>query len=339
LKKTKKKSALHITASVLFVVLFVSLSFSVYFVVSAVRATGESVVFTPSTDLRLDFVDYVTEIDKRIAYDFYEEILQTVVIPHYFEAFVNPRQEGEAKLISPGEYIVLDQSDGDWHLLAFHDGELWADVSKIPTRFEMAAPRFDQLIEWRLACESFAAVMGLGALGIDIQPEEFIALMPQNITPHRWEGNRRIWGDPNEEFVGRMTDGGYAVYPAPIARTINEYFGDYVYAHIMEDISFHTITTELSRGRPVLLWFFPRGPAGGNIHHWYTPAGRAIIANFGTHTVTLIGYDLSTGSVIYHDSFGATRIELPWASISESVYTRGNMAISLIKTTADIQWP
>ena len=80
------------------------------------------------------------------------------------------------------------------------------------------APYIDQTERWVNGCESISAVMALGAVGVPVDPDTFIA----RDLPHApfWEQDGVLWGpDPHYVYPGDPHDHtGYGCYAPCICR-------------------------------------------------------------------------------------------------------------------------
>ena len=82
------------------------------------------------------------------------------------------------------------------------------------------APYIDQTERWVNGCESISAVMALGAVGVPVDPDTFIA----RDLPHApfWEQNGVLWGpDPHYVYPGDPHDHtGYGCYAPCICQAL-----------------------------------------------------------------------------------------------------------------------
>ena len=82
------------------------------------------------------------------------------------------------------------------------------------------APYIDQTRRWVNGCESISAVMALGAVGVQVDPDTFIA----RDLPHApfWEQDGQLWGpDPHYVYPGDPHDHtGYGCYAPCICQAM-----------------------------------------------------------------------------------------------------------------------
>lgn len=137
--------------------------------------------------------------------------------------------------------------------------------------------------EQSLSCEVAALKMALAGVGIVVSESELTEKLKFDPTPKQG----KIWGDPQQGFVGRingqMPATGYGVYDQPIAELANLY----TKAEVLEEKTPQNLASQLLAGRPVVIWgYYGRGR---NLS-WTTPDGREIKAVNGEHARTLIGF-------------------------------------------------
>lgn len=139
--------------------------------------------------------------------------------------------------------------------------------------------------EHSLSCEVAALKMVLGYYGERVSEADLIAQLPMADPGPRRPGN--VWGDPDLGFVGdidgRIPNGGYGVYEAPIV----ELAGRYRSAEAITGVALQDLLTEVDAGRPVIVW----GTLGtGRDISWTTPLGKPVQAVYGEHTRVVIGF-------------------------------------------------
>jgi uncharacterized protein YvpB len=140
--------------------------------------------------------------------------------------------------------------------------------------------------EHPLSCEVAALRMALLYRGVKVTENELISQLPiSDPNPRNLKNN--TWGDPNLGFVGnisgRMPNTGYGVYQQPIYDLASKYRT----ARIITNGTIADLTTELSKGNPIVVW----GVIGkGKDISWKTPEGKVITAKLDEHARTLIGF-------------------------------------------------
>ena len=155
-----------------------------------------------------------------------------------------------------------------------------------PIGVEIRAPVIRQA--QRNTCESAALEILTAAAGRRIDQDRLQAAFPVSGPPDpAGAGPDRMWGDPDEGYVGRAdgggTDGGFGVYPPPVIATAAR-FG--VTLDDLSGASPASIYSRLLSGRAVMAWV---GLSDGPFASWLSPSGRRIDVNFGEHTIVLDG--------------------------------------------------
>ena len=160
------------------------------------------------------------------------------------------------------------------------------DVPARPQSASVRAPVVAQQL--RNNCESAALQILLATTGVRVDQlrlqRQFRRSGPLDPleTP---EG--RVWGNPEDGYVGRPEGGGVAggfgVYQRPVAALAG------AYDRSLADLSGRppsAIYDALRRGRAVMAWI---GLSDGPYGQWRGPDGRQVQVNFGEHTVVLAG--------------------------------------------------
>ncbi len=153
-------------------------------------------------------------------------------------------------------------------------------------------------------CESAALSILFATQGKSVSQVRVQGLLPRSgpLDP-QGEGATRVWGDPDQGFVGRPngggTAGGFGVYPGPIVR-VAQRLG--VGLRNLTGTAPQTVYRRLLAGRAVIAWV---GLSSGPFGSWRSPAGRPITVNFGEHTVVLRGID-GDGSLLVSNPLQGT---------------------------------
>ncbi len=168
-------------------------------------------------------------------------------------------------------------------ILGYRISSSWTKPAASPTTVRLAVPYHRQ--EHSLSCEVAALKMVLGYYGERVSEDDLIALLPVDDPGPRQAGN--VWGDPDLGFVGdidgRIPNGGYGVYEAPIV----ELAGRYRSAAAITGVTLQDLLAEVDAGRPVIVW----GTLGdGRDISWTTPQGKRVAAIAGEHTRVVIGF-------------------------------------------------
>jgi uncharacterized protein YvpB len=136
--------------------------------------------------------------------------------------------------------------------------------------------------QWYLLdCEARSAVDWAAFFGYTIDYKDFLNNLPKS-------------DDPEQGFVGDYTDAqgnippaGYGVHADPIAELLRSYD---VPAHAVKGMSFNDLESEISAGRPVIVWVIYLVQSGTPISYTASDGNTTTVARF-EHTVTVIGYD------------------------------------------------
>lgn len=158
-------------------------------------------------------------------------------------------------------------------------------VQRAPTSSAIRAPVVRQAL--RNNCESAALEILLATTGRRVDQLQLQERLPRSgaldpvETP---EG--RVWGDPEEGYVGRAEGGGaaggFGVYQRPVMEVAR------AYGRRLEDLGGRAqpVYDALLEGRAVMVWI---GLSDGPYGEWRSPSGRPVEVNFGEHTVVLAG--------------------------------------------------
>lgn len=176
-------------------------------------------------------------------------------------------------------------------------------VSRRAVSARVDAPVIAQRL--RNNCETAALAIVLATGGTAADQLELQAQLPTSGPPDPVDGpDGRVWGDPDEGFVGRAdgggTAGGFGVYPGPLRALARRH------GLAMEDLSGSSpagVYARLLAGAPVIAWV---GLSDGPYERWTTPRGRLIDVNLGEHTVVLTGID-SDGTLRVNNPLEGTR--------------------------------
>ncbi len=143
--------------------------------------------------------------------------------------------------------------------------------------------------EHSLSCEIAALKMALNFKGIKVTESDLLAQLPFDQTPKSGlPGQRSVWGDPDQGFVGdingKMPATGYGVHWGPI----NHLASQYRPSEIIVGWSPTQIAQELMGGNPVIMW----GVAGNRPRriYWNTPDGKLVRAAIIEHTRVITGF-------------------------------------------------
>lgn len=178
---------------------------------------------------------------------------------------------------------------------------------ELPEREVAAAARLP-IVKQRLRnnCETAALSMLLAARDVRVDQLTLQRALPRSepLDPQpAGDGGARLWGDPDEGFVGRPEGGGpaggYGVYQGPIAALAR---ARGVRLSDLTGRSPRSIYRRLLSGSPVMAWV---GLSDGPYETWVTPGGRRVAGNFGEHTVVLTG--IRGDAIAVNDPLDGTR--------------------------------
>jgi uncharacterized protein YvpB len=136
--------------------------------------------------------------------------------------------------------------------------------------------------QWYLLdCEARSAVDWAAFFGYSIDYKDFLNSLPKS-------------DDPDAGFVGDYTDAqgnippaGYGVHAGPIAELLRSYG---VPAHAVKGMDIDELESEITAGRPVIVWVIYLVQSGTPISYTASDGNTTTVARF-EHTVTVIGYD------------------------------------------------
>lgn len=165
------------------------------------------------------------------------------------------------------------------------DGGSVEAVAK-PVSSRIAAPVVKQ--RYRNNCETAALSSLLAALGQPVRQARLQREVARSGPVDPIEGSDgRVWGDPDDGFVGRVDGGGVAggfgVYPRPIAQLARR---NGVQLEELTNKPVAKIYDRVRRGLPAMIWI---GLSDGPYGEWRSPKGKPIRVNWGEHTVVLTG--------------------------------------------------
>ena len=161
----------------------------------------------------------------------------------------------------------------------------------------ISAPYIDQTARWVNGCESISAVMLLGAVGLSVDPDTFIA----RDLPHApyWEQDGRRYGpDPMFVYPGDPHDHtGWGCYAPCIVRALESALAHEGAADRFEvlDVSGRTaaeLCSFLDAGMPVVFWAtLDFAPVPEQRDHWLLADGTDFAWKCNEHCLLLVGYD------------------------------------------------
>ncbi|PAD34642.1 C39 family peptidase [Terribacillus saccharophilus] len=158
-------------------------------------------------------------------------------------------------------------------------------------------PYIKQRPELPSGCEVTALAMALSYYGEDVDKLSLAREMPIDKTSveRNEDGTIRIWGDPEDGFVGDPFDNGITINPNPLKQVAEKYRSG---SSALYGKAWDVIETHVANDRPVLVWF--------TIHHdmptprvWHTPAGKVVQAPRPLHCIVVTGAD--DDYVYFHD--------------------------------------
>ncbi|MFY9468669.1 MAG: C39 family peptidase [Solirubrobacterales bacterium] len=141
---------------------------------------------------------------------------------------------------------------------------------------------------YRNNCETAALSSLMSALGTAVSQTQLQSELTRSgpADPSETQDGK-VWGDPDQGFVGRVTGGGtaggFGVYPGPIA-DLAERYG--VRLDDLTDVKAAKLYARVKAGGPVMAWI---GLSDGPYGEWSSPGGKRIRVNWGEHVVVLTG--------------------------------------------------
>ena len=203
------------------------------------------------------------------------------------------------------------------------------NVCHIATAAYVSAPAIHQSM--RLDCESAALAVALEAKGIALTQAWVFAELPKQPQRAVVSGQRPVdWGDPYEAFVGNV-DGseanytGYGVYYPPIA-AVAQRAGATVLARTGWTTS--QIEFQIQLGHPVVVWT-NFNFAYSRTSTWRAWDGRAVPYTTEEHTVTVVGFDSTAGTVTVIDVGVGLRRTISTAAFTSAIATFGGMGVAV----------
>ena len=187
---------------------------------------------------------------------------------------------------------------------------------RTPVSSRIALPVLGQRL--RNDCEVTALQIAMAGEGVRATQERLQSQLDTSGPLDPVDGpSGRVWGDPDEGFVGRPdgggTAGGFGVYPAPLRKLAKRYRVD------MDDVTGASpsgIYARVLSGRPVIAWV---GLSDGPYATWSSPEGRRVDVNFGEHTVVLAGIGADSSIRVVNplqgtlESWSPSKFERMWA--------------------------
>lgn len=205
--------------------------------------------------------------------------------------------------------------------------------------------------EYSLNCESASLQMGLSYFGITKTQDALIDEIGFSTKlPAKKIGNRIVWGDPDEGFVGDYNGlysgycsnqtgdqtirtlkcaTGWGVNNKPVATTAKKYLKSSYY---LNNASVSDLKSELSNGNPIVFWEVQDSKMPEENIDIYIEKTWKKINYTRTHVVLLIGYKNMFDDTIYTFNDPATggRIYLAEADMKR-IWERYNNNITILK--------
>ncbi len=145
-----------------------------------------------------------------------------------------------------------------------------------------------QMPELPTGCEVTSLAMALQYKGVRTNKITLANQLPKDKRPviRNQDGIIRIWGDPNQAFVGNPFGNGYSIFPAPLKQ-----FADQFRPTVdLTGAPFKLLEQQIEKGNPVMVWItinyvtpLPR--------YWKTPEDKLIKAPTPIHCVVMTGFD------------------------------------------------
>lgn len=154
-------------------------------------------------------------------------------------------------------------------------------------------PLIAQMPELPRGCEVTSLVMLLAYAGVEADKLTLAGEIRKSRIPYEKKNGDTYFGDPNEGFVGSMTDfrsPGLGVYHKPIAELASRYLGTRIVDLTGSDFSL--VEHQIERCRPVWVinneWFRPLPQR--YFRTWFTENGPLDIT-YKEHSVVVTGFD------------------------------------------------
>ncbi|MFP7493140.1 C39 family peptidase [Terribacillus saccharophilus] len=161
----------------------------------------------------------------------------------------------------------------------------------------LTVPYIKQRPELPSGCEITALAMALSYYGPAVDKLTLVRDVPMDdVQVQRNEdGSIRIWGDPEDGFVGDPFDNGITINPNPLKQVADKYRPGSL---ALYGEAFDVIEKHVADDHPVLVWF--------TIHHdmptqrtWHTPSGKVVQAPRPLHCIVVTGTDAQY--IYFHD--------------------------------------
>jgi len=171
---------------------------------------------------------------------------------------------------------------------------IWTNPASRPASYQIANVGFiSQLPDYPRGCEITSLAMLMNYFGARVTKAELADGIAKDDTAYAKINGRIYFGNPNDGFVGSMTDmskHGFGVYHTPVFNLLSQYFQ--TSALDITGVDFEDLLAFVSWNRPV--WIitntsFAVLPAK-DFETWNTPDG-AIDVTYSEHSVLITGYD------------------------------------------------
>ena len=208
---------------------------------------------------------------------------------------------------------------------------IWDNVSDMrQSAFVNNVPLIQQFPELPRGCEVTSLAMLLGYAGIDVDKLVLAEEIIKNTEPYMVKNGIIYAGNPNDGFVGSMTDysqHGLGVYHRPIYQLMQKYLPDT--ALDMTGGEFEDLYTLINKGSPVWVIINSKYKAlpDSEFVQWVTPAGE-IKVTYREHAVVMTGYD---EKYIYFNDPLNNKSSAPKADFIAAWEQMGRQAISIIR--------
>ena len=175
--------------------------------------------------------------------------------------------------------------------------------------------------KYNLSCESRSAVDWAAFFGMQISEKKFLKNLTRSDNP-----DLGFVGNPDGP-LGNIPPSSYGVHAEPVAALLRE-FGLNAQAH--RDIEFTVLKSEISSGRPVIVWVIGRMWRGTPVKYKPSEGKPTIVAAY-EHTMILVGYtatkviaiDPATGG---EQTFSLQNFLASWKVLNNMAVTSGEGA-------------
>jgi len=212
--------------------------------------------------------------------------------------------------------------------------DLFGKVSSV----NLSVPLIKQI--YSLSCEAAALEMSLSYKGIRVSQDQLIGEIGFSEPINRQEfGEKTIWGDPDEGFVGNykgvyakvqnqtLVGDGWGTNEGPVLRVAKKYLPN---SYARTGATLEDIKDALFQDKPVIIWLVQRYHSPITWEYFTLQGKRVTFQQF--HVVVVTGLEVqSDGSVIWlindpiygHLRYSSTQLETEWQKYNSRMVAIG----------------